>query len=60
MRRQGQGELVPFDPEPERTTNRLRREQREAQVEITMDHFIELTNELALLIKQLRMRKMAN
>ena len=31
MRRQGQGELVPFDPELERTTNRLRREQREAQ-----------------------------
>ena len=30
MRRQGQGELVPFDPELERTTNRLRREQREA------------------------------
>ena len=32
MRRHGQRELVPFDPEPERTTNRLRREQREAQV----------------------------
>ena len=25
----GQGELVPFDPEPKRTANRLRREQRE-------------------------------
>ena len=28
MRRQGQDELVPFDPEPKRTTNLLRREQR--------------------------------
>ena len=30
MRRRGQGELLLFDPEPERTLNRLRREQREA------------------------------
>ena len=29
MRRHGQGELLSFDPEPERTVNRLRREQRE-------------------------------
>ena len=28
IRRQGQGELVPFDLEPERTTNRLHRGQR--------------------------------
>ena len=32
MRRQGQRELLPFDLELERTTNKLRREQREAQV----------------------------
>ena len=32
MRRHGQGELVPFDPKPERITNRLHIEQREAQV----------------------------
>ena len=32
MRRQGQGELVSFDSKPERTTIRLRREKREAQV----------------------------
>ena len=32
MRRQGQGELVPFDPELKRIANRLRREQRETQV----------------------------
>ena len=32
MRRQGQGELLPFDPKPERTANRLRRDQRESQV----------------------------
>ena len=31
MRRRGQVELHPFDPEPERTSHRLRREQREAQ-----------------------------
>ena len=31
MRSQGQVELRPFDPEPERTLHRLRREQREAQ-----------------------------
>ena len=31
MRRRGQVELRPFDPEPERTLHRLRREQREAQ-----------------------------
>ena len=30
MRRRGQVELLPFDPEPERTLHRLRREQREA------------------------------
>ena len=30
MRRRGQVELLPFDPEPERTLNRLRNEQREA------------------------------
>ena len=29
MRRRGQSELLPFDPEPKRTLNRLRREQRE-------------------------------
>ena len=28
IRRQGQGKLVPFDLEPERTTNRLHRGQR--------------------------------
>ena len=32
MRRLGQGELVHFDPEPEGIANRLRREQKEAQV----------------------------
>ena len=32
MQRQGQGELLPFDPEQERTANRLHREQREVQV----------------------------
>ena len=31
MRSQGQVELRSFDPEPERTLHRLRREQREAQ-----------------------------
>ena len=31
MRSRGQVELRPFDPEPERTLHRLRREQREAQ-----------------------------
>ena len=31
MRRRGQVELHPFDPEPERTLHRLRKEQREAQ-----------------------------
>ena len=31
MRRQGQGELLPFDPKPERTANRLRKEKRETQ-----------------------------
>ena len=31
MHRQGQVELSPFDPEPERTLHRLRRELREAQ-----------------------------
>ena len=30
MRRQGQVELLPFNPKPERTLHRLRREQREA------------------------------
>ena len=30
MRRRGQVELLPFDPEPERTLNRLRKELREA------------------------------
>ena len=30
MRRRGQVELLPFDPEPERTLHRLRRELREA------------------------------
>ena len=30
MRRRGQVELLPFDPEPERTLHQLRREQREA------------------------------
>ena len=30
MQRRGQGELLPFDPEPERTLNRLHREQRGA------------------------------
>ena len=30
VRRRGQVELLPFDPEPERTLHRLRREQREA------------------------------
>ena len=30
MRRRGQVELLPFDPEPERILHRLRREQREA------------------------------
>ena len=30
IRRQGQGELLPFDPESERTLNRLCRNQREA------------------------------
>ena len=30
MRRQGQGELFPFDLEPKRTLNQLRGEQREA------------------------------
>ena len=29
MRRRGQVELLPFDPEPERTLHQLRREQRE-------------------------------
>ena len=29
MRRQGQGELLPFNPEPERIAHLLRREQRE-------------------------------
>ena len=32
MRRQGLDELVPFDPKLERTVNRLRREQKDAQV----------------------------
>ena len=32
MQRQGQGELVPFDLEPQRTANRLHTEQREPQV----------------------------
>ena len=31
MRRWGQGELLLFDPEPERTLNQLSREQREAR-----------------------------
>ena len=31
MQSRGQVELHPFDPEPERTLHRLRREQREAQ-----------------------------
>ena len=31
MRRRGQGELLPFDLKPERTTSRLCREQRDAQ-----------------------------
>ena len=30
MQRQGQVELLPFDPEPERTLHQLHREQREA------------------------------
>ena len=34
MQRQGQGELLPFDPKPERTVNRLRGEKREAQARI--------------------------